>query len=147
MPWLSIIMAIIAALVSLKSKPKDTGRAVAAAALGGLGTYYVTHETEWGRDLLGDLDGVVPVISDADAATGQTLPDGSKIPAGTTTIPSGTTGGATSGKTVGIWDTLTSWGPTGTAAVIGTTTVAADSGTRKYIPWIAAGVLAFLILK
>lgn len=146
MPWLSIIMAIISALASLKSKPGDKGRAVAAAALGGLGTYYVTHETEWGKDVLGGLDGVAPPTPNPGPGT-VTLPDGSSTQKDGTSVPNPNVGAPNAGKTTGVWDVLTSWGPTGTAAVIGTGVVAADSNLRKWLPIAALALGAFLLLK
>lgn len=143
MPWLSIIMAIISALASLKKNPDKKGQAVAAAALGGLGTYYVTHETEWGRDLLGDWDGVVvQPAADAKDPEQVTLPDGSSVGKTVVNVPS-----ASTGQTTGLWDTLKSWGPTGTAAVIGTTAVTTSSSFSKYLPWLAGGLVLFLVLK
>lgn len=146
MPWLSIIMAIIGLLTSLMKNPEKKGQAVAAAALAGLGTYYVTHETEWGQDTLGALDGVVklpdtPAPVDGGSST-ITLPDGSTTGTTHTSVPS-----TINGQTSGIWDVLTNWGPTGTAAVIGTTAVATSSSWQKYLPWILIGGAVLLLTR
>lgn len=141
MPWLSIIMAIISAIASLKSKPNDKGRAVAAAALAGMGTYYVTHNTEWGRENLGKLDGVVTVPPVPAGDTPATLPDGSKT--GTLVTPMPTT---TNGTQTGVWDVMKDWGPTGVASVIGTTAVATGR-FDKYLPWIVVGLGVLLIVR
>lgn len=153
MPWLSIIMAILSYLLSMKDDPEKKSRAVAAAALAGLGTYYVSHETEWGRETLGDLDGVPTVNEVATAATAVTGADGQpvtvkdktgatvpvKVPTvSPTTNPSSTTSG---------WDVLQSWGAAGTAAVVGTAAVATSSGASKWLPWLAGGAILLLLLK
>lgn len=57
MPWITIIMAIISFLTAKKSGASN-GQAAAVAGVAGLGTYYVTHNTEWGVENLGSLDGV-----------------------------------------------------------------------------------------
>lgn len=148
MPWLSIIMAILSFLASMKKDPDKKGQAVAAAALGGLGTYYVTHETEWGRENLGSLDGVVVPGADAvDAVDDEgkviTTKDASgkdvivKVPPVSVDKPSSTTG----------WDVLKNWGATGTAAVVGTTAVATDSSLKKYLPWLLGGLVVLVVLK
>lgn len=138
MPWLSIFMAILSFITSMKKDPGKKGQAVAAAALGGLGTYYVTHETDWGKENLGSLDGVVPSISG-----GTSLADGSSTPANGSSIPS-----SANGSTTGMWDVVKSWGPTGTAAVIGAGGVATGAiKIEKYLPWIFGGLAAFLLLR
>lgn len=140
MSWLSIIMAIITYLTSSKGNKENKGRAAALAAAAGLGTYYVTHETEWGRTNLGFLDGVAP---DVDASSGTV--DASNPSGGTTaTKPVAITTGTTS---TNGWDVLKNWGPTG---VIGTTAAAAglaDSSTRKWVIFGGVALLAIVLLK
>lgn len=181
MPWLSIIMALVTFLTAQRKKGANTARSAAIAGLAGLGTYYVSHETEWGQTTLGALDGVIttpPVTAggtdvpqNADGTPGTRNADGSytvvgpngenvvvrpgsvggtingapAIANGGVTVPS--TAGGFNGSTAGLWSTLQSWGPTGTAAVIGTTAVATDSSFRKYLPWAAGAVALLLILK
>lgn len=142
MPWLSIFMAILSFLTSLKKNPEKKGQAVAAAALAGLGTYYVTHETDWGKENLGSLDGVVPNVTPA-PGDGVTLADGSTAPKSNSSMPT-----KVNGSTTGVWDVIKSWGPAGTAAVIGTAGVATGAfDLKKYLPWIVGGVAAFLIFS
>lgn len=181
MPWLSIIMALITFFTAQKKKGANAARSAAIAGLAGLGTYYVSHETEWGRATLGALDGVIttPSISaggtdvpqNADGTPGTRNADGSytvvgpngqivtvrpgtvggtingapAITNGGVTVPS--TAGGFNGSTAGLWSTLQSWGPTGTATVIGTTAVATDSSLRKYLPWAAGAVVLLLLRK
>lgn len=142
MPWLSIIMAIISFLSSLKKNPGDKGKAVAVGALAGLGTYYVSHETEWGKDNLGALDGVVP----APSATGEnaiTMPDGTTIPKTSTSVPSVTTG-----TTTGPWDVIKSVGPAGVATTIGAVGVATGAfDWKKILPWAVGGLVLWKVLS
>lgn len=140
MPWLSIIMAIVSFLTSLKKNPGDKGKAVAVGALAGLGTYYVSHETEWGQSTLGPMDGVVPTP----AASGNdvTLPDGTTTPATHTTVPS-----ATNGQTTGVWDAIKSVGPAGVAATVGAVGIATGAfDWKKFLPWIIGGVVLWKAL-
>lgn len=159
MPWLSIIMAIITMVASLLAKPKNKAQAVALGAMAGLGTYYVSHNTEWGQEMLGSLDGVVV---DQSVASGDIQADGSiRLPDGTivqrqvladgsysTIAKVGATAAAPSGSSTTGWDVLKSWGGTGTAAVVGTTgLVAQPDSFSKYIPYALGVGLFFLLLK
>lgn len=153
MPWLSIILAVLSFLTTKKATG-STAAAVAAGALAGVGTYYVTHETDWGRTNLGSLDGVTetaallnddgtPVLDAQGNAI--SIPAGSKVEKnvdGTVKV----VGGVPS-VTNGVTDVLKSWGATGTAAVIGTTAVATSSSLSKYLPWILGGAALFLLKK
>lgn len=139
MPWLSIIMALLAFFATKKKDGSNTGTALAAAGVAGLGTYYVTHETEWGKANLGQFDGVVTVPSEVTPdSPGTTTSGGLTVP----TAPVGTTG-----STSGLWKTLDSWGPAGTAAVIGTTGVVTSRSSTKYLPWLIGGVCALILLR
>lgn len=153
MPWLSIIMAVLSFLITKKTTG-STAAAVAAGALAGVGTYYVTHETDWGKTNLGSLDGVTetrallnddgtPVLDAQGNAI--SIPAGSKVEKnvdGTVKV----VGGVPS-VTNGITDVLKSWGATGTAAVIGTTALSTSSSLSKYLPWILGGAALFLFTK
>lgn len=181
MPWLSIIMALISFIATKKASGGNTARAVAAGAIAGLGTYYVTHETEWGQSNLGQFDGVVqtpttnvgtinevpknadgtPATKNADGTYSVTDSNGSvtQVKPGTVATIGGASGvsnngvtaptaqGGTTGATSGLWDTLKSWGPVGTAAVVGTTAAATSSGWSKYWPWLAGGALLLLLTR
>lgn len=140
MPWLSIIMALLSFFVSKKSGASNTKAAI-TAGLVGAGTYYVSHETDWGRANLGDLDGVVPDGDGVVIGTGNapvTDADGKPI------VTGGNAGGTS------FTDILRGWGATGTAAVIGAGAAATGSGvfSSKNLPWLIGGaVLLLVILK
>lgn len=150
MPWLSIIMALIAFLTARKGDSKNNTRAAVAGVAAGLGTYYVTHETDWGKENLGQFDGVVSVPTSIttpgeDGTTTTTI--GGK-PAETVTsggmqvtLP---TGSSQSSFTDGMWRTLQTWGPLGTATVVGAGT-AGITGNKKWL-WIAGGAVVLLLL-
>lgn len=154
MPWFSIIMALISFLLT-KKKTGDTTKALAAGALVGLGSYYVSHNTDWGRANLGSLDGVPQSIALRDKSGNPILKDGQQVyvPAGSTVLtnPNGTVKLDASGtpNIVGATaDVLKSWGGTGTAAVIGTTTLATSSSSlSKYLPWVLAGGALLLLTR
>lgn len=153
MPWVSIIMALISFFLT-KNKTGSTSKALAAGAIAGIGTYYVTHETDWGKANLGDLDGVatsVPLVDKNGTAVLDPQGNAIKLPAGTTVKynADGTVAKNAGGFPLIVTttaDVLKSWGGTGTAAVIGTATVAGSDTLRKYLPWVLIGG-AFLLLK
>lgn len=146
MPWLSIIMALLAFFTSKKNGASST-KAALVAGLAGAGSYYVTHETDWGRANLGSLDGVAsssaglgsPVAKDGaavkDPSTGRDL------------VSATDRSGASKADGTGVFDVLKSWGATGTATVLGTAAVATKPGLQKYVPWIIAAGVALLVLK
>lgn len=143
MPWLTILMALISYFTTKKKTNGNTAAALGAAALVGAGTYYVTHETEWGSENLGFLDGVTD-------STGATVTDGTgNVPSsgGTSVkVPTSTTQPATGGFWDSLSGTLKSWGPTGTALVIGTAG-AATSNSKSWVWWAVVGAGALLILR
>lgn len=120
MPWLTIIMALVSFFLSKKSGASNT-KAALTAGLVGAGTYYVSHETDWGQANLGSLDGVTPSTGDTtmttDPATGTAIK-----------IPVNDSAGTAAGGLAGV---LTQWGATGTATVIGATGAATGSGVFK----------------
>lgn len=140
MPWLSIIMALLSFFTAKRGGASNT-KAALAAGLVGAGTYYVTHETDWGKANLGQFDGVitpgdVPVLD----SNGQPVTDSQ----GNTL----TTGGNAGGTSIG--DVLKGWGATGTAAVIGAGAAATGSGifASKNLPWlIGGGALLLFMMK
>lgn len=139
MPWLSILMALITFFTSKRSGASNT-KAALLAGLAGAGTYYVSHETDWGKANLGPLDGVVlPGTEIAVGADGQPLKDanGSNVLVGSNPNGTGT-----------VTDVLKSWGATGTATVIGTTAAATGSGlfSSKNAPWLIAGAVALIVI-
>ena len=58
MPWLTIIMAVLAFFLTGGAKKENRGKAALAALAAGAGTYYTTHHTERGQENLGQWDGV-----------------------------------------------------------------------------------------
>lgn len=143
MPWLTIIMALLSFFASKKSGASNT-KALLTAGLVGAGTYYVSHETDWGKANLGSLDGV------ASPATGSlaVLDADGKPVVGATGVPL-TAQDTSKGVGSNVADVLKSWGGVGTAAVVGTT-AAAGGGffSSKNMPYIiGAGILLALVFK
>lgn len=137
-PWVSIIVALLSFFLSKRSGASNT-KAALIAGLAGAGSYYVTHNTDWGQASLVDLDGVPPEggsVADVDGnpAVGD---NGKPI----------VTGGNSNGTS--FWDVLGRWGATGTAAVIGTTGAVTGTGifSNKYVPWILGGVALVLLTR
>lgn len=169
MPWFQIITILIGLagfFLSKKGGASDTEAALVGAAAG-LGTYYVGTETEWGKDLVASLDGdedlIVAVdddgneIKDKDGNTVY-VPRGSEVVTnedGTVKTVDGSPvvrvndgkGGSIETTVSKLADVLKSWGPTGTAAVIGTTAAVTSDDKSKWLLVGGAILLGVLILK
>lgn len=136
MPWLSIISFIVTFLFQ-KSKGKSTSAALLSGAAVGAATYFLADPS--------NPDNLFKIGVDS----GGTAAAGAEVvkPAGE--VVTGSTAGITDvlGKTVTTaGSVLSSWGGTGTAAVIGTTALATSSSFSKYLPWIL-GAGAILLLS
>lgn len=148
MPWLTIIMTLLSFFMSKKSGASNTA-ALVTAGLVGAGTYYVSHETDWGKANLGSFDGVtppsagVPLVNDGTTTPVTDPATGAPVAGNVATSP----GANTSTTGTGVFDVLRGWGATGTATVLGTAALATSSGLQKYIPWLIGAGLAFLVLK
>lgn len=143
MPWVSIIMALLAFFVSGGAKKEKRAKALVAAGAVGLGTYYATHETDWLPRSITELDGAIPPIKTPvilDETTGQPVTvAGSQVRPTVTTLPSGATSSG------GVWDTLKSWGAAGTAAVVGVGTGAVSGNNILLLGGLA--LAAVILLK
>lgn len=132
--WVTLLMMLISYFLQKKSGASNT-KALVTAGLVGAGTYYVTHETDWGKANLGAFDGVPGGGSFLEKnADGTTMTDVNGQP-----IKSGT----------GIGDVLTSWGATGTAKVLGTAGAVAGTGIfgSKWMPWLLVGGGIWLVTR
>lgn len=145
MPWLTIIMAVLAFFLSGGSKKENRGKAALAALAVGAGTYYVTHETEWGTENLGALDGVTVDVNENGTTTvgsGPTRP--------TTTVPNGSSAGSVgpgSSGSNGFWSSLGGW-LTSPAGQVTTGTAAATAlGAPRWLIWGGAALAVYLLLK
>lgn len=132
MPWLSIAIALVTYLLMPKGTADERRRALLGAVAAGGATYAVSHYTDWGKENIGQFDGVIP--EGAAPVANPAVPS----PSPQVSIPGQTT-------TSGFWDTLKSWGPTGTATVVGVGAAAAGSTNWLLIGAIVAG--AILLLK
>lgn len=149
---ISLIIALVSYFGSKKAGASD-GQAAAIAGAAGLGSYYVSTQTEWGKNAISSIESWVGVKD----AQGNPVNNGSGAPA---TVPKGAEVIKNADGTVAkdangnvLWKmvdstgkVLTSWGPTGTAAVIGTTAVATGKLDSKWL-WAAGGIGAFLLLR
>lgn len=161
MPWLSIFMALLTFFAEKKRNGGDTTRAALAAGLVGVGSYYVTHETEWGKENLGFLDGVEATavtdlegppttVVNADGTTTSTYPNGTTRTTktdGTVTYKDSTGKVLASGTASAVADVLKSWGPAGTAGVIGVTGATLSDDSSKLLIWGGIALAVFLLLK
>lgn len=135
MPWLTILVALLSFFVSKKNGASNT-KALVTAGLAGAGTYYVTHDTEWGKTNLGEYDGViadgtVPLAAETGAAV--TKEDG------TTPVKAG------SGSTIG--KLIESGGGSGTAAAVGGFTFGALLSNPNVLLWGGLALGLFLLAK
>ena len=137
MPWLSIIMAIISFFVS-KKNGASTGASLAVAGLAGAGTYYASHNTDWGRENLLKYDGGVtpPAITPQTATVAG--PDNQIVPIPTPVSPTTNAGSSGYAKMIDWAAPLAVGGVTGA--------VVASSLPKWVVPaLLVAGV--FLLIK
>lgn len=159
MPWFQIIMALVSFFIT-KKRTGSTSKAALAAVAGGLAANWVVDNTQFGKEYLGGFNSTIDGWLGLDSGTvdsAGTVKDASgkvvSVPVGTKAVaqPDGsivyipTSGQGQTGTSV--WDVFKSWGPTGTAAVVGTTAVATDSDLKKWLPIGLAALAAILILK
>lgn len=147
---LSIIIAVITYLLSSATGEKKN--AARNAVLAGLGTYAYQsvnnmptgYEGLFGSDAERLPEGTTP--RQAKAADGTPLfnEDGSPkmeaVDRSGTVVPTSPS----------MWSTLTSWGATGTAKVVGATTVGTAAATgklEKYLPWLIGGIAVYALLS
>lgn len=149
MPWLSLGIWLLTFLFS-KSKGASTAQAAGIATLAGGATYLLADPSNPDNLLgLGQSTGTVGAQKNIPGNTDE----GSTVTQGMSDRTS--TAGSDASKLLNTaitttGSTLSSWGGAGTAAVIGTATVAnsVDKSTvRKYLPWILGGLGLFLLLK
>lgn len=135
MPWLTILMSLLSFFVSKRNGASNT-QALLTAGLAGAGTYYVTHETDWGKTNLGAFDGVI--------ASGTTP---LKTEGGVAVTKENGTTAATSGIDSTIGKLLTSAGGTAAAATVGGFTFGALLASPNAWKWVALAVGAYFILS
>lgn len=145
MPWLSIILGLLAFLSAKSNNPGNKSKALLAGVAAGAGTYAVTHNTDWGSSNLGSLDGLAAPKEPVLDADGKVVPEGYTrrvAPDGTVSYV------APPGFVNELGQTLRSWGGTGTAAVLGTAALATSPSTlSKVLPWALGGLALFLLLS
>jgi hypothetical protein len=157
----SIVLALISFFTARRKGASDTTAALAGIGAGA-GAYYVTTQTEWGKDVVSAIDNTWINLT-SPSGTPLKNKDGTDAKAPEGAIPQKDAAGNvlrddsgnimwklldTTGNVVKTGgQVLSSWGPTGTAAVIGTSALATGSVDKKWMLWAAAGVAAFLILK
>lgn len=142
-PWVTIIMALLSFFLT-KAKTGSTSKAVLAAGLVGGATYAYTHSDYAAGGALASYDGVSNAGVAQLNADGQPIVDAAGNPVVTAGPAKVTDGGGISDSVAKV---LTSWGATGTSAVIGTTAVATNTSLRKYIPWIAIGAGLLILTR
>lgn len=134
MPWITLLMTLLSYFAQ-RANGASASKAAITAGLVGAGTYYVTHETDWGKANLGSFDGVGtptgPAVKDA---AGNTVLDQNGVPL--KTIVNGAT------------DVLKSWGATGTAGVIATTgAVTGGLFSGGNLKWLLLAAGALFLMK
>lgn len=149
MPWLTIIITLLSFFASKKSG-NSTGQSLAIAGLAGSATYFTARETEWGRENLGQLDGVLSSATDPATFVGppETLNLGSGYSSTTGANTSAAAGILGTVKSLGnnTADVLTGWGASGTATVVGTAGVV-SALTSSPLLLAGAAVAAALIIS
>lgn len=133
--WLSLIIALLAYLLSPRDTADERRRALLGAAAAGGATYAVTEYTDWGKTNLKPLDGAIgnAILPGKDPGATNGVPGGS---------PVGTGGVATGGASV--WSGLSGW----VAPALAGAGVAGAIGTfPSWVLPVAAGLLIYFVLK
>lgn len=139
--WLTLIMALISYFMSAKSG-NSKGRSAAIAATVGMGTYFATQNSETLASANESINNLFSSNSPASSSANEGVArDGVLVGAGATA------GSAVSSLGSSAADVLKSWGPVGTAGVIVGTGAASSMDWDKWLPWLAAGLGAYLLLK
>lgn len=150
-------MALVSYFTSKKSGNSDTKSALIAAGAG-LGTYYVATETKWGQDVVSSMetkwdslfDNGEPVLN-ADGSQATAPPGSVVVKTSTGEVARNASGDPiwqlANGTVSTAGKVLSSWGGTGTAAVIGTAAVAGSTDLEKYLPWIIGGFVFLMVAK
>lgn len=155
-----MVLAIITLIVSLigyfgakKGGASDTTAALAGIAAGA-GTYYVGSQTDWGKDAVASIEDWIGLTGD----DGQPVLNGNgtaaKIPEGAEVIKNEDGSVARDANGNVMWklvdsagNVLQSWGPTGTAAVVGAGAVASSDLIDSPWFWLGAGAVLIAVLK
>lgn len=141
--WLTLIMMLISYYMSAKSG-NSKGKSAAIAATVGLGTYWATQNSETlssANNAIGDVFTPNATGSAADTANEGTTR--SSVVAGAPAAVGSTISSLGSSTA----DVLKSWGPAGTVGVVAGATAATSIDWNKWLPIVAIGAGAFLLLK
>lgn len=138
MPWVTIVVWLISYLVASSQKGVSKGKAALIATGAAAATYYLAEPTNE-NNLLG------VGLADNKATPGDpTVDDGGETDSGGTvraTVAPSQSGGLISE----VGSTLRSWGPVGTAAVVGTTTGALTG--NKWLLYGGLAIGAIVLMK
>lgn len=153
--WISLIVTLITYFMSSKTgTSKGTSAAIAAAA--GLGSYYLYDSgqlSSWFGSNSWTDPNYVPAAGVTGGANVSTTGNGLPTIRTSDTDPSFVNPTVTVKQSDGlisnIGSVLKSWGPAGTAAVVGTTAVVSGGATSltTLLPWVLGGVALFMVLK
>lgn len=132
--WLSLLMALITFLLSDDGTKEGRRKALLTAGAVGVGTAYVTSQTEWGQEINSDFNEMIGLD---DTWTGfESGTDGStSTPTTGATVP--TTGGGG-----GVFSKVPPWVGAAGAGVAG---AAIGSSLPSWAWWVGGGLLAYLV--
>lgn len=140
--WTALILALLSYLLSNPKNSEERKKALLQSAAIGAGTYAVTNYTDWGQANLQPINDSI----NTSLGFGETGTSKDGVTKSTSTAAPGTTNAPSGGFFDGVFDVLKSWGGVGTAAVVGTTAVT-TTDTKKWLPWIVIGGVAYFVLK
>lgn len=140
MPWLSIVITLLTFFLAGGSKPENRGKAAALGLAAGAATYGITHYTDWGRDALGNWDGLEIEVDSGGNPVSATKPDGTNIkPVVSTPTTSGSTG---------FWGDIGKFFASGTGQIAtGVAAGAALAGIPTWALLLGGGVLLYAIFS
>lgn len=147
---LSIIIAIITYLLSSATGGKKN--AARNAVLAGLGTYAYQSANGMPTGFEGLFGSEAKQLPEGTTLRQVKAPDGTPVfnDDGSPKMEAVDQSGTVVPTSPGMWSTLTSWGATGTAKVVGAASVGTAAATgklEKYLPWLVGGVIVFALLR
>lgn len=132
--WLSLLLALVTFLMSDDGTKEGRRKALLTAGAVGLGSAYVTSQTEWGKEVNGSFNEAFGL---KDTWTGF-----SSGTAGSTSTPTTGVTKPTTGKGGGVFSSVPPWVGTAGAGVAG---VAIGSSLPSWVWWVGGGLLVYLV--
>lgn len=146
MPWLSLAAWLVTFLISSTKKGVSAGKAAMIATGVAAGTYFLADPSNEDNFLgIGQGEKAIPGDVNDEYYKGDNPAKEASGNLGTSVL--GTVGSVAKTAVSEVGQTVRSWGPTGTLAVVAGTTALASDSFKKWLPWIAGGAAVLLLTR